>query len=146
MPQGVSIHVGLNRVDPAHYGGWDGKLVACEFDANDMAELAGGKGFKTETLLTEAATAKALTSTIEKAAGQCDPHLRLSGQPDLSRRRQEWPLHPVASSSLEQRQVPRGYRLFRKRIAQKMPPWQSPNLFIAGKTDSKFASQHPFTV
>jgi hypothetical protein len=39
-----------------------------------------------------------------------------------------------------------GYRMFRKRIAQKMPPWQSPNLFIAGKADSKFANQHPFTV
>ena len=36
--------------------------------------------------------------------------------------------------------------MFRKRIAQKMPPWQSPNLFIVGKTDRKFASQHPFTV
>jgi hypothetical protein len=68
MPQGVSIHVGLNRVDPGHYQGWDGKLVACEFDANDMAELAGGKGFATQTLLTEAATAQALTSAVEKTA------------------------------------------------------------------------------
>jgi len=39
-----------------------------------------------------------------------------------------------------------GYRVFRKRVAQKMPPWQSPNLFIVGKRDRTFASQHPFTV
>lgn len=32
MPtKGLSLHLGLNRVDPAHYGGWDGALTACEF-------------------------------------------------------------------------------------------------------------------
>ena len=36
----LSLHLGLNAVDPAHYEGWDGKLSACEFDARDMAELA----------------------------------------------------------------------------------------------------------
>jgi hypothetical protein len=39
-----------------------------------------------------------------------------------------------------------GYRTFRKRIARKMPPWQSPNFFLVGKPNTKFASQHPFTV
>ncbi len=58
----------LNRVDPDHYQGWDGRLVACEFDANDMTALAAGSGFQTKTLLTEAATAKALIDAIEKAA------------------------------------------------------------------------------
>ena len=30
--RGVSLHIGLNSVDPKHYGGWSGDLVACEFD------------------------------------------------------------------------------------------------------------------
>ena len=36
----VSLHIGLNGVSGAAYGGWDGPLAACEFDANDMAALA----------------------------------------------------------------------------------------------------------
>ena len=281
MPQGVSIHVGLNRVDPDHYQGWDGKLVACEFDANDMAELAGGKGFATQTLLTEAATAQALTSAVEKTAetlqsgdilllsysghggqvpdtngdeqdrmdetwvlfdrqvvddelyalwskfkpgvriaifsdschsgtvareavdavgeervarsmnGEDDPgQPRLKGMPDELIRsvyeknkelydeiqkslppfdKAEIGASVILTSGCQDNQTSLdgdknglftqsllqvwnkdkfrgGYRMFRKRIAQKMPPWQSPNLFIAGKADSKFANQHPFTV
>ena len=68
MPQAISIHVGLNGVDPEHYQGWDGKLVACEFDANDMEQLAGERGFESHKLLTKAATADALTSALEDAA------------------------------------------------------------------------------
>jgi hypothetical protein len=281
MPQGVSIHVGLNRVDPGHYQGWDGKLVACEFDANDMAKLAGGKGFATQTLLTEAATAQALTSAVEKTAetlqsgdilllsysghggqvpdsngdeqdrmdetwvlfdrqvvddelyalwskfkpgvriaifsdschsgtvareavdavgeervarsmnGEDDPgQPRLKGMPDELIRsvyeknkelydqiqkslppfdKAEIGASVILTSGCQDNQTSLdgdknglftqsllqvwnkdkfrgGYRMFRKRIAQKMPPWQSPNLFIAGKADSKFANQHPFTV
>lgn len=281
MPQGVSIHVGLNRVDPGHYQGWDGKLVACEFDANDMAELAKGKGFATQTLLTEAATAQALTSAVEKTAetlqsgdilllsysghggqvpdtngdeqdrmdetwvlfdrqvvddelfalwskfkpgvriaifsdschsgtvareavdavgeervarsmnGDDDPgQPRLKGMPDELIRsvyeknkelydeiqkslppfdKAEIGASVILTSGCQDNQTSLdgdknglftqsllqvwnkdkfrgGYRMFRKRIAQKMPPWQSPNLFIAGKADSKFANQHPFTV
>ena len=68
MPQAISIHVGLNEVDPKHYQGWNGKLVACEFDANDMEKLASGRGFDSEKLLTKQATAEALTSTLKKAS------------------------------------------------------------------------------
>jgi hypothetical protein len=38
MARGISLHIGLNRVDPDHYDGWDGALTACEFDAEDMEE------------------------------------------------------------------------------------------------------------
>ncbi len=68
MPQAISIHVGLNEVDPKHYQGWNGKLVACEFDANDMEKLASERGFDSEKLLTKQATAEALTSTLKKAS------------------------------------------------------------------------------
>ena len=30
----LSLHIGLNLVDPKHYGGWSGPRAACEFDAN----------------------------------------------------------------------------------------------------------------
>ena len=68
MPQAISIHVGLNEVDPKHYQGWNGKLVACEFDANDMEKLASERGFDSEKLLTKQATAEALTSALKKAS------------------------------------------------------------------------------
>jgi hypothetical protein len=68
VPQAISIHVGLNEVDPKHYQGWNGKLVACEFDANDMEKLATERGFDSEKLLTKQATAGALTSALEKAS------------------------------------------------------------------------------
>ena len=37
--RGVSLHVGLNRIDPDHYG-TDGALAACVFDAEDMELIA----------------------------------------------------------------------------------------------------------
>ena len=70
MPQGISIHVGLNGVDPDQYEGWDGKLNACEADANDMEAIAKGHGFETHKLLTAEATAEALTSAFDDAAGK----------------------------------------------------------------------------
>jgi hypothetical protein len=63
-----SIHIGLNSVDPDHYDGWDGTLMACEFDADDMQKLAKSRRFKPTKLLTHEATADAVTAAIEKAA------------------------------------------------------------------------------
>lgn len=40
MANGLSVHIGLDRVDPAHDDAWDGALNACEFDAHDMQVLA----------------------------------------------------------------------------------------------------------
>jgi len=69
MPTGIALHIGLNRVDPKHYQGWDGQLVACEADAKDMSALAKKQGFKSPTmLLTEAATASAVSDAILGAA------------------------------------------------------------------------------
>lgn len=67
MSKGISIHIGLNRVDPNHYAGWDGQLTACEFDAKDMAALAKAQGFRTTTILTEQATAKEVLSKLHAA-------------------------------------------------------------------------------
>lgn len=67
-PKGSSLHIGLNRVDPTHYLGWKGELVACENDARDMETIAKVQGFATQSLLMKAATSTALLDAIEKAA------------------------------------------------------------------------------
>jgi hypothetical protein len=69
MAKGLSVHIGLNRVDPAHYHDWDGALRACENDARDMRELAQQVGFdSSELLLTEDATAERVIQTITDAS------------------------------------------------------------------------------
>ncbi len=68
MPTGLSLHVGLNQVDPDRYGGWDGRLAACENDAHDMARLARGAGFDDTTLLTSDGTVRNITAELRAAA------------------------------------------------------------------------------
>ncbi len=71
MPQGISIHIGLNRVDPDQYEGWDGELNACEADAKDMRALAKKQGFQEQhLLLTQHATAENVIDVIGAAARQ----------------------------------------------------------------------------
>ena len=67
MAKGISLHIGLNAVDPMHYDGWDGTLNACEFDANDMQALAKKNGFTATPLLTKAATSTAVIAAITAA-------------------------------------------------------------------------------
>ncbi|MCH0538922.1 caspase family protein [Streptomyces sp. MUM 203J] len=67
-PTGLSLHIGLNTVDPARYGGWDGRLLACEYDAHDMAELARAAGFADTVLLTSEATVDNVTAALGEAA------------------------------------------------------------------------------
>jgi hypothetical protein len=71
MAKGMSLHIGLNAVDPTHYQGWDGKLGACENDANDMAALAASLGYSPHTvLLTKNATSRKVIAEIKKAASK----------------------------------------------------------------------------
>ena len=72
MARGMSLHVGLNTVDPEHYDGWDGALTACELDANDMESLAQSRGFETTKLLTADGTAEAILSSIQSAASELE--------------------------------------------------------------------------
>ncbi len=72
MPKGVSIHIGLNRVDAVHYQGWDGRLTACEFDAKDMLAIAKSKGFaSSQLILTQDATSANVIAAITAAAAAC---------------------------------------------------------------------------
>jgi hypothetical protein len=68
MAKGIALALGLNAVDPKHYGGWDGKLNACEADAEDMASIAKAKKFRVTKLLTKAATRARMVAQINKAA------------------------------------------------------------------------------
>ena len=67
---GRSLHIGLNAVAPAHYAGWSGPLAACEFDANDMADVARSRGITPKVLLTKAATRARVLAGIRAAAGR----------------------------------------------------------------------------
>jgi hypothetical protein len=65
---GLSLHIGLNAVDPAHYAGWSGPLNACEADANDLAALAKKGGIKPTILLTKKGTRASVLAGIRAAA------------------------------------------------------------------------------
>lgn len=67
-PRALSLHIGLNLVSAAAYEGWDGPLAACEFDANDMADIARTKGMKATVLLTKKATRSAVLAQMRSAA------------------------------------------------------------------------------
>lgn len=66
--KGMSVHVGLNTVDPGHYDGWDGRLTACEADAHAMHGIAVSEGFEATLLLTSDATRGNVIAEIERAA------------------------------------------------------------------------------
>jgi hypothetical protein len=68
MTKGVSLHIGLNSVDPTHYNGWSGDLRGCEFDAKDMEAIAKSSGFNTKILLTKEATSANVIAGIKDAA------------------------------------------------------------------------------
>jgi hypothetical protein len=71
--RGASLHVGLNAVDPKHYEGWKGELVACEFDAHDMSAIAKAAGMRSTVLLTRKATRARTLAAIHAAARQLRP-------------------------------------------------------------------------
>jgi metacaspase-1 len=66
--RGVSLHIGLNSVDPKHYAGWSGPLTACEADADDMTSIAKLKRFSSHQLLTERATRSAVSAALGQFA------------------------------------------------------------------------------
>ena len=66
--RGWSLHVGLNRIDPGHYGD-AGELAACHFDAEDMAAIARERGFdRVKLLLDGEATRDTVAGLIAEAA------------------------------------------------------------------------------
>lgn len=67
--KGYSLHIGLNSVNPSHYGGWSGPLKACEADANDMQKIAQSQGYtKITKLLTAQGTRAGVINTLNSYA------------------------------------------------------------------------------
>ncbi len=71
MTKGISLHIGLNRVCWWHYGGWSGKLNACEADAEDLYALATSMGYQASILKTRKATRQRVIDGIRAAAQTC---------------------------------------------------------------------------
>jgi metacaspase-1 len=72
MGKGLALIIGLNAIDPAHYG-TDGKLGGCENDAATMEMIAKKRNYSTTKLLTKAATLGNVRSAIEKIAQDLEP-------------------------------------------------------------------------
>jgi hypothetical protein len=72
MAKRRSLHIGLNKVDPDQYGGWDGALSGCINDANAMEQVAKSRGFTTQLLIDEAATTEALRDKLNDIAADLD--------------------------------------------------------------------------
>lgn len=71
--RGASMHIGLNFVDTAHYGGWDGQLGGCINDANAMSSLAESRRFETASYIDAEATAEAVIDGISRIARELAP-------------------------------------------------------------------------
>lgn len=74
-PKGISLHIGLNSVDPNHYvdehgSPWKGELNACHADAMDMQSIANSQGYTSSILLSADATRAAVTASISEAASK----------------------------------------------------------------------------
>jgi hypothetical protein len=67
--RGLSIHIGVNRIDPAHYG-TAGVLHGCENDARAMEALARAQGFEPRMLLTTDATSAQVLAALRDAASR----------------------------------------------------------------------------
>lgn len=67
MAMGISIHIGLNRIDTDVYGAGN-DLSGCINDARDMQSLAVAQGFQTQLMTDEGATAATVISAISGAA------------------------------------------------------------------------------
>jgi metacaspase-1 len=72
MTRNLSINIGLNRVDPSKYDGWEGLLGGCVNDANAMRTLAKDQRFSTLRLINEQATRAAVIRAIGEAGKTLD--------------------------------------------------------------------------
>lgn len=68
MPKGISLHIGVNTVDPNHYGN-DARLFGCENDATAMQQIADAQHFESSILLSAEATTCNVIQAIIQAAG-----------------------------------------------------------------------------
>lgn len=68
--RGISLHFGLDHVDPTHYRSWDGELKAAENDAELMHEIATKLGYEATLIPGPEANSGRLWTELESAAMQ----------------------------------------------------------------------------
>ncbi len=69
MSKSISIHIGMEYIDPEYYNGNDGKLATCGKDSLDMQDIAVTQNFEsTQLLLNEGATRDTVKEAIELAS------------------------------------------------------------------------------
>lgn len=74
MPRGISLHIGINLLNPEHYAGWEGPLKFCEADAKAIHAIARKVGYEESSLLlTGDATLGGVTEAMQKAAKALEP-------------------------------------------------------------------------
>ncbi len=76
--RGMSLHIGINVLDkkgyplkppmPDYPDGWDGYLESCEYDAEELCELAKQQGFDAKLLRSADATSDNVSKEIRRAA------------------------------------------------------------------------------
>jgi metacaspase-1 len=66
--KGIALLIGLNRVNPAQYDGWSGKLPVCENDALVVEQYLKKFKYQTHTLLSKQATRANVLNGIDSAA------------------------------------------------------------------------------
>jgi metacaspase-1 len=72
MSKALSIHIGLNHIDPGYYG-TDGVLNGCVNDAISMQQIADGRGFASTLLTNKQATCRRVLDWLASAATQLEP-------------------------------------------------------------------------
>lgn len=70
--KGYALAIGLDKVDPGHYFGWNGDLRFCETRAEIMEKIATGQGLEAEKLLTENATREAVKEKLAALASKLE--------------------------------------------------------------------------
>ncbi|WUD70695.1 caspase family protein [Streptomyces sp. NBC_00510] len=66
-PSGMSLHVGVNKLDPAHYGDAVAVLASCVNDAKAMQRMAENLGYSASVLADEDATVVNVAAAIRAA-------------------------------------------------------------------------------
>lgn len=67
----ISLHIGLDSVNPNGYSGWSGPLQSCEKDARDMLKIAASTDYSASNcVMTKDATVDNLVSELSSLAGR----------------------------------------------------------------------------
>lgn len=61
------VAVGLTKVNPKYYGGWDGACPGCDVDLASWGKMAEKAGANTVRLYNEAATIRSVEAAVKKA-------------------------------------------------------------------------------